>query len=165
MNAQDCLPKFSTTIERPQGRLGLSVSVATQSDREAIYRLRHEVYARELGQHATIPAAKLKDALDCRNIYLVAKQGSQIAGFISLTPPRRTASNGSRRQISPGRASQGARPDFSADKSALNRNAEPHYSIDKYVSREALPFAFDDGLYEVRLLTVVKPHRGREVAT
>jgi histidinol-phosphate/aromatic aminotransferase/cobyric acid decarboxylase-like protein/ribosomal protein S18 acetylase RimI-like enzyme len=39
------------------------------------------------------------------------------------------------------------------------------YSVDKYVSREALPFSFDDHLYEIRLLTVLKPHRRRELAT
>jgi histidinol-phosphate/aromatic aminotransferase/cobyric acid decarboxylase-like protein len=138
MNAQECIPKSSTPLEQIQEGLGLTVSVATQTDREAIYRLRHEVYARELGQYATNKAARLKDALDDWNIYLVAKQGSQVAGFISVTPPCRDARNG---------------------------HGTQHYSIDKYVSRDALPFAFDDRLYEVRLLTVVKPHRGREVAT
>lgn len=39
------------------------------------------------------------------------------------------------------------------------------YSIDKYFARAALPFAFDSKLYEVRILTVVKSHRGRELAT
>jgi histidinol-phosphate/aromatic aminotransferase/cobyric acid decarboxylase-like protein/GNAT superfamily N-acetyltransferase len=106
------------------------LSVASEQDREAIYRLRHEVYARELGQHATNPSGKLQDALDDWNVYLVAKIAGQIAGFISLTPPGRAG-----------------------------------YSIDKYVAREALPFRFDDRLYEIRLLTVVKPHRGRELAT
>ncbi len=38
------------------------------------------------------------------------------------------------------------------------------YSIDKYLKRDQLPFAFDEKLYEVRLLTVRKPHRGRQVA-
>jgi histidinol-phosphate/aromatic aminotransferase/cobyric acid decarboxylase-like protein len=33
------------------------------------------------------------------------------------------------------------------------------YSIDKYLNRDELPFACDDGLYEVRILTVAKPHR------
>src|SRR6266446_7130760 len=63
------------------------LSLATQADREVIYRLRHEVYARELGQHAASPAGQLRDALDDWNIYLVARIGGQIAGFISLTPP------------------------------------------------------------------------------
>ncbi len=39
------------------------------------------------------------------------------------------------------------------------------YSFDKYFSRALLPCAVDDDLFEVRLLTVVKPHRGRELAT
>lgn len=40
----------------------------------------------------------------------------------------------------------------------------PSYSIDKYFSRDELPFTVDSRLYEVRLLTVLKPHRGRELA-
>jgi len=36
----------------------------------------------------------------------------------------------------------------------------PHgYSIDKYFSRHETPFVYDDGLYEVRLLTVVESSR------
>ncbi len=42
--------------------------------------------------------------------------------------------------------------------------ATPSYSIDKYFAREALPFTIDDQLYEVRLLTVLKPYRGRELS-
>ena len=38
------------------------------------------------------------------------------------------------------------------------------YSIDKYIAREALPFPVDDGLWEVRLLTVLDPWRGGPVA-
>jgi len=37
------------------------------------------------------------------------------------------------------------------------------YSVDKYVSRSELPVAVDDGLYEVRLLTVAKSHRTSRV--
>jgi histidinol-phosphate/aromatic aminotransferase/cobyric acid decarboxylase-like protein len=40
----------------------------------------------------------------------------------------------------------------------------PSYSIDKYLSRDALPFPCDDSLYEVRLLTVVQPYRGSQAA-
>ena len=39
-----------------------------------------------------------------------------------------------------------------------------HYSIDKYLSRDEFPFQFDDKLYEVRLLTVLKPFRYTKVA-
>lgn len=40
----------------------------------------------------------------------------------------------------------------------------PRFSIDKYFHRAELPFAIDDRTYEVRLLTVVKPRRGTELA-
>ena len=38
------------------------------------------------------------------------------------------------------------------------------YSIDKYFNRMNLPFKVDDGLYEMRILTVVKAHRGKPIA-
>jgi histidinol-phosphate/aromatic aminotransferase/cobyric acid decarboxylase-like protein/GNAT superfamily N-acetyltransferase len=38
------------------------------------------------------------------------------------------------------------------------------YSLDKYLRRSQVPFRFDDKLYEVRLLTVRKPQRGRQLA-
>src|ERR1700693_1325216 len=106
------------------------LSVADEHERDAIYRLRHDIYARELSQHAANSEGCLRDPLDDWNIYLLAKVGGEIAGFISLTPPR-----------------------------------HPAYSIDKYFVREALPFPFDDRLYEIRLLTIARTYRGRELAT
>ena len=126
MGIQDALvsqAKTSTLIEK------LSVAVASDSDREEIYRLRHEVYACELGQHPQNGTAKLRDALDAANVYIVARVAGKLAGFISITPP-----------------------------------AEAKYSIDKYFDRQALPFTVDDWLYEIRLLTVVRAHRSRELA-
>ena len=38
------------------------------------------------------------------------------------------------------------------------------YSIDTYIARERLPFTVDERLYEVRVLTVTRESRGREVA-
>src|SRR6185503_8563342 len=114
----------------PGSRHAFTLSLAAESDRQRIYRLRHDVYAAELRQHTLNAKGQLRDPLDDTNVYLVAKAAGEIAGFISLTPPGR-----------------------------------PAYSIDKYFPRETLPFAIDDTLYEVRLLTVVKPHRGRELAT
>lgn len=64
-----------------------AVQLATHSDREAIYRLRHEVYARELGQHAAIAAARLTDSLDAHNVYLVVREGDELAACVSITPP------------------------------------------------------------------------------
>jgi histidinol-phosphate/aromatic aminotransferase/cobyric acid decarboxylase-like protein len=38
------------------------------------------------------------------------------------------------------------------------------YSIDKYAAREDLPVQFDDGLYEIRVLTVGQQHRRSRIA-
>jgi histidinol-phosphate/aromatic aminotransferase/cobyric acid decarboxylase-like protein/GNAT superfamily N-acetyltransferase len=65
----------------------LTLRLAEDRDREAIYRLRHEVYAGELHQHQTNSAHTLMDALDAANLYLIALAGEELAGFISLTPP------------------------------------------------------------------------------
>ena len=101
----------------------IRISLATEQEREAIYRLRHDVYAQELHQHAENTQGRLTDALDAYNWYLVAALGEEVVGFVSITPP--------------GRA----------------------YSIDKYLSRQELPFPCDAGLYEVRLLTVASRFR------
>src|SRR5262245_55091981 len=63
-----------------------SIGLATGQDRETIYRLRHEVYARELGQHPANPDGQLRDCLDDWNSYLVVKAAEVVAGFVSLTP-------------------------------------------------------------------------------
>jgi len=97
---------------------------AGPADRPEIYRLRHEVYARELGQHPERADERLTDPLDDSNLYVVARSGGELVGCVSLTPP-----------------------------------GSPRYSVDKYVARERLPFAFDDRLWEVRLLTVAQGHR------
>ena len=65
----------------------VSIGLATPADRPSIYRMRHEVYATELGQHAMQPNEMLSDAIDDGNIYIVAKVRGQLAGFISVTPP------------------------------------------------------------------------------
>jgi len=65
----------------------LRLEVAKAEDREDIYRLRHEVYARELKQHAENTAGLLRDPLDDYNVYIVARHRGRIIGFVSLTPP------------------------------------------------------------------------------
>ena len=106
-----------------------TIRLARDEDRDAIYRLRHAVYAGELGQHEVRPGGILRDDLDEFNTYLLAEFQGETAGFISVTPPGR----------------------------------EP-YSVDKYLARDEFPALFDESLYEVRLLTVVKPHRGLAAA-
>jgi len=61
--------------------------LATPEDRRTIYRMRHEVYAEEIGQHGVNEEGLPTDALDGANIYLVAACGDEIGGFVSVTPP------------------------------------------------------------------------------
>ena len=109
----------------PSQRKGLTIALATDCDMNDIFRMRHEVYARELGQHPENVDGRLTDPLDEFNSYIVAKSNGLIAGFISITPP----GNGS-------------------------------YSVDKYFRRDDVPAPFDEGLYELRLLTVARAFRG-----
>lgn len=63
------------------------IALAREEDRPLIYRMRHEVYAAELGQHQMRQDGALSDALDEGNIYIVATISGNLAGFISITPP------------------------------------------------------------------------------
>jgi GNAT superfamily N-acetyltransferase len=118
------------TTHGPRGDAArLEIALATDADREAIYRMRHATYAAELGQHAVNERGRLTDALDAFNTYVVATLTGALVGFISITPP-----------------------------------GHDRYSIDKYVARDELPFAFDDGLFEIRILTVDPAHRGGPAA-
>src|SRR5947209_13874930 len=63
------------------------IGLATASQRDAIYRLRHEVYARELRQHAENERGEIRDALDDGNVYIAASAGTGLAGFVSITSP------------------------------------------------------------------------------
>ena len=40
----------------------------------------------------------------------------------------------------------------------------PFYSVDKYFSHDEIPVPFDDGLYELCILTVVETYRGGPIA-
>lgn len=105
------------------------ISFASAEQRDAIYRMRHQVYASELAQHPTNASGRLTDALDAFNHYLVASVDARLVGFVSITPP-----------------------------------GYGMYSVDKYVARSELPFSFDDGLFEVRILTVDRKQRGGPIA-
>jgi histidinol-phosphate/aromatic aminotransferase/cobyric acid decarboxylase-like protein/GNAT superfamily N-acetyltransferase len=63
------------------------LSLATSDDRPTLYRMRHAVYASELGQHAENVAGRLEDPLDEVNDYVVVRDGDRIVGFVSITPP------------------------------------------------------------------------------
>ncbi len=111
------------------------IAAANERDRKQIASMRHVVYAHELGQHPTNGLGVLHDPLDRFNTYIVARLDSHVVGFVSITPPPADAGNDS----------------YS-------------YSIEKYVDRGSLPFAFDDALYEARLLTMTKEFRGSQTA-
>jgi histidinol-phosphate/aromatic aminotransferase/cobyric acid decarboxylase-like protein/ribosomal protein S18 acetylase RimI-like enzyme len=117
----------SDPSRRPSGKI--RVSLASAAERDAIYRMRHSVYAKELGQHRQRADARLIDSLDAFNHYIAATVRGVLAGFVSITPP----GHGS-------------------------------YSIDKYLARDELPFPVDDGLFEIRILTVDPAFRGSPVA-
>jgi len=106
----------------------IKLSMAETKDRDIIYKIRHQVYASELGQHSENESGSLTDKLDGVNCYIVAKVNDQIVGFVAVTPPNAIG-----------------------------------YSIDKYFSREEVPITFDQGLFEIRLLTVIGPKRGSHV--
>jgi histidinol-phosphate/aromatic aminotransferase/cobyric acid decarboxylase-like protein len=63
------------------------ISMATAADRPAIYAMRHDVYAVELGQHPQNAEGMLSDPLDAFNEYIVARVDGDLAAFISITPP------------------------------------------------------------------------------
>jgi histidinol-phosphate/aromatic aminotransferase/cobyric acid decarboxylase-like protein len=65
----------------------MRIAFATETDRNSIYYLRHAVYATELAQHESNAEERLSDPLDQYNKYIVATIGSEIVGFISITPP------------------------------------------------------------------------------
>ena len=65
----------------------IAIDLATETDRQEIYRLRHQVYAVELHQHRENSEACLSDPLDAHNTYLKASIDGQLAGFVSITPP------------------------------------------------------------------------------
>jgi histidinol-phosphate/aromatic aminotransferase/cobyric acid decarboxylase-like protein len=69
------------------GARTIELTLATLEDREEIYAIRHQVYARDLRQYPDNPAGVLQDQLDEINSYIVAKRAGSIVGFVAVTPP------------------------------------------------------------------------------
>jgi histidinol-phosphate/aromatic aminotransferase/cobyric acid decarboxylase-like protein/predicted GNAT family N-acyltransferase len=67
--------------------LRLSISVANAGEREAVYRMRHDVYAAELGQYESRPEGSLPDTTDINSVYIIASSGGEVVGFVGVTPP------------------------------------------------------------------------------
>ena len=70
-----------------QSRSKIEISLAETDDRPEIYRIRHRIYALELGQHNPNTGQALTDLLDEYNVYLKASVGGHLVGFVSITPP------------------------------------------------------------------------------
>lgn len=83
------LQRLVSALLRRRPELELVLVPRDDPLREAIYRLRHEVYAVELGQHPVNSAATLTDDTDGYNVYIAAVQGGAVAGFVAVTPPGR----------------------------------------------------------------------------
>lgn len=71
------------TSARPTLRLAL----ASTADRPAIFRLRHDVYATELGQYDQREDGELPDRDDLHCRYVGAWLGDELVGFVAVTPP------------------------------------------------------------------------------
>ena len=107
----------------------LSIAVAKPEDRQAIYRMRHDVYATELGQYEMNSDGSLPDTTDINSVYIIAVAGRELIGFVGITSPDSLA-----------------------------------YSVDKHLSRDKIPIAFNEYLYEIRALTVKHSLRGSRIA-
>jgi hypothetical protein len=83
-----CRQRFSCIppVRRRHNHLVYRLRVASDEAREAIYRLRHEVYATELKQYPEDPSGRLTDSVDAYNTYIEAIRGDELVGFVSVTP-------------------------------------------------------------------------------
>ena len=86
---QSSLPRYAG--EEFADLMPLVVRLATPSDRQEIAILRHDVYARELGQYPVNDRQELGDSLDLVNVMIVVLRNAKISGFISVTPPDSTS--------------------------------------------------------------------------
>jgi histidinol-phosphate/aromatic aminotransferase/cobyric acid decarboxylase-like protein len=107
----------------------IKLTLATPDNGSQIDRIRHQVYATELGQFSICEVGTLHDRAEVKSIYIVAFENGELVGFVGVTPPK-----------------------------------SPAYSIDHYMARKSVPLDFNDGLFEIRALTVVDQSRGTRVA-
>jgi histidinol-phosphate/aromatic aminotransferase/cobyric acid decarboxylase-like protein len=65
----------------------LKLSLATAAHHDDIARIRHDVYAAELGQFKRSPDGFLHDRPEVESLYITATVGDDLVGFIGITPP------------------------------------------------------------------------------
>jgi histidinol-phosphate/aromatic aminotransferase/cobyric acid decarboxylase-like protein len=75
------------TSNKPLGNGKLAVGMASDADLPLIFKLRHQVYASELGQHPENTLGEIRDPVDEYNLYLTVKKNHRLVGFLSITPP------------------------------------------------------------------------------
>lgn len=67
--------------------MGLCIAIASAVQREMVYRLRHDVYAAELGQYATRTDGRLPDTDELTSTYIIATDDDNLVGFVGITSP------------------------------------------------------------------------------
>lgn len=65
----------------------LKLSLATTIHRDDIDRIRHTVYAEELGQFMQTANSLLRDRPDVESVYITAVYQGELVGFVGITPP------------------------------------------------------------------------------
>lgn len=65
----------------------IEVRVANADEFEELWRLNHEIYCRELGQHSLDSSGLRVDKLHNQAVYFVAYVNGELAGMLSITPP------------------------------------------------------------------------------
>lgn len=65
----------------------VTLRAASEQDRQSVYKMRHAIYAHEIGQHSVNSGNQLTDDLDLSNHYIVAKYQDEVVGFVSITSP------------------------------------------------------------------------------
>ncbi|MBN1448711.1 MAG: histidinol-phosphate aminotransferase family protein [Bacteroidetes bacterium] len=61
--------------------------MASAAQREMVYRLRHDVYAKELGQYSARSDGTLPDPEEVTSSYIIATVDDDLVGFVGVTPP------------------------------------------------------------------------------
>ncbi len=65
----------------------IQLSLVTDNNRTEIDHIRHEVYARELGQFELRTDGILQDRSKVESIYITATEEGKLVGFVGITPP------------------------------------------------------------------------------
>ena len=65
----------------------LHLSLATDCQRIEIDRIRHDIYAKELGQFDARADGVLTDRAEVKSVYVTAFENGTLVGFVGITPP------------------------------------------------------------------------------